>query len=501
MALLSYALFSTAPVQASPLAQKLPYIQRSRPYCGYTTAVRGDIRTVGMAGATVGLGDTFFASTENPAGLAMTVKTGDTHVTSNDIEDPYLQNAAYPIHLSSAGAALNLYPWGFSIGSLTPYREGQPYWQASDPATSAVAARNYDLTLHEYRASVARVFWDDRLSVGLSFNLGIARETYSQPGMEISQSSTRAGFTWGSTYQFPKRLLLGASYASAAYYKFEPDARTTPQGFFQEMDVPSRIGLGLGWIPNRFFRSDLTVYGIGATPRAGLLRDQNVTAGNNFTLQPRAGASYVFADYRNVRGTVFAGSYFETSRISGEASRLHATSGLEAKFWCVNFGVGIDAAPNYQNSIFSIGLDPFTLLAKMGVIPEDPPSILGGLFPNPFYYSDDGLPRPLAAVWQPEVNSIDPVDVGLRIPEKIEEKMNSNIVEGVLNSLGSIPKVISDELDDMDALEKKKKLEAEQREMARTRQELRDKRLEKKHRNLVRKKPPVISPKSAPEVP
>ena len=64
-------------------ADPLPYTVRTQPYNAWPTTVRGDIRTVGMAGASVGLGDTFIASTANPAGPAMTLQGADLSYTSN----------------------------------------------------------------------------------------------------------------------------------------------------------------------------------------------------------------------------------------------------------------------------------------------------------------------------------------------------------------------------------------------------------------------------------
>ena len=104
-----------APTQAQA-NHELPYSTRTRAYSGISTTVRGDIRTVGMAGATVGLADTYLAAVDNPAGLAMTMNTGDLNFTRNWIYDSNVQDGLTPITSNSMGAALNMHPWGFSIG-------------------------------------------------------------------------------------------------------------------------------------------------------------------------------------------------------------------------------------------------------------------------------------------------------------------------------------------------------------------------------------------------
>src|SRR5690242_18290289 len=54
-------------------ADPLRYDQRQHRYNGLSATVTGDIRTVGMAGATVGLADTFLTASNNPAGCSMTL--------------------------------------------------------------------------------------------------------------------------------------------------------------------------------------------------------------------------------------------------------------------------------------------------------------------------------------------------------------------------------------------------------------------------------------------
>src|SRR5690349_14222379 len=110
--LASYALFlignsgllaAIEPISA--FADTFPtYQTRTRPYDGWTTGVRGDLRTVGMSGATLGLAETFIASLSNPAGLAMTLNGADVNFATNTTYDGVIQPTA--IQSYSLGIAL-----------------------------------------------------------------------------------------------------------------------------------------------------------------------------------------------------------------------------------------------------------------------------------------------------------------------------------------------------------------------------------------------------------
>ena len=111
--------------------ETLPYTARKLSFSGLSTSVQGDIRTVGMGGATVGLADTFLAAMDNPAGLAMTVGTGDIHFASNVIHDAHIQAFDTTSNPDSIGLALGLYPWALSVGYLSHYDESGDYGMRS----------------------------------------------------------------------------------------------------------------------------------------------------------------------------------------------------------------------------------------------------------------------------------------------------------------------------------------------------------------------------------
>src|SRR3712207_1459257 len=76
----------------------LPYRNRIHGYSGWSTTIRGDIRTIGMSGAVTGLADSFIASGENPAGLAMTLDKVAAQITGNRIYDSDIQDYTKPIN-------------------------------------------------------------------------------------------------------------------------------------------------------------------------------------------------------------------------------------------------------------------------------------------------------------------------------------------------------------------------------------------------------------------
>ena len=427
----------------------LPYYVRSSPYSGIQSGVRGDIRTVGMAGATVGLGDTFMASSDNPAGLAMTMKNGDTNFTSNTVYDQNIQTQA--IYSNSLGVALNSYPWGFSVGKAETYDEGGTYRLT----TAILEPIALDINTSEYRLSAGRVFFE-RFAFGASLRLGVLDESMAfsqEPQYNMDRTSAAVSATFGGMARLSHRMVLGVSYSLPMTYQMDPNLNPSVRlsGFFQSVEVPYRIGTGLGWIPNRFFRADFTTYVIGSTYGAALLRDQSVGVDQKVTLQPRLGAAYVFADFRSVKGTVFAGTYFETSRVDRATARSHLTSGIETKFWMVNIGFAIDGSAGYRNYLAGIGIDPFALMTKLHVIPKTDNEALGGLMPPIFQETEEGLSRSMQDNWDPNGPSVDPVAIGLKIPENLK-----NVGPSLLDGIQSFPSIFGDEFESMQKIESDK---------------------------------------------
>ncbi|OFZ84040.1 MAG: hypothetical protein A2603_15770 [Bdellovibrionales bacterium RIFOXYD1_FULL_55_31] len=401
----------------------LPYSTRTQLYNGTSTTVHGDIRTVGMAGATVGLADTFIAASDNPAGLAMTLNNGDFNYTSNWVHDNRPQTFESSIQTSNFGAALNPYPWGISLGYLNPYRESESYRIPADPNLRAI---DLNTGVREFRASAARVFLRNRLSLGVSLVLGQSETEYGIRGTELytAQHSYALGATFGGIVQLENRILLGLSYSLPMRYAGDPE-KTLPgiTNYFQPVLVPPKLAAGVGWIPNRFFRAGFSLFFIGSTPDAALMRDQAIAVGQHWTVQPRLGAAYQFADYKEFSGTAFLGTYYEVTRISEAASRVHATGGIETKPWIFTIGWGIDASAGYKNYLVTAGLDLFKVMQKMDLIPKPWSPSPAGTFPNVDGISDVGLSRPLVKNWKPHGPEINPIRIGLGLPKKIQQKV------------------------------------------------------------------------------
>ncbi|MCU1281363.1 MAG: hypothetical protein JWM53_4909 [bacterium] len=422
----------------------LPYATRTLSFNGFGTSVHGDIRTVGMGGASAGLADTFIAALDNPAGLAMTVGIGDIHFASDSIQDGHVQHFDTPVTTNSFGLALNLHPWAVGVGYLSPYREEESY--RLEPLRNLA---RLSVVTRELVVSAARLFAHDRFSVGVTLvlgqaqrSIGLARDHTGDP----SYSSYTAGATVGAMMQLPRRLLLGASFGTPMHYAGASDAmqeRMSLPGFFQSVEVPWRASLGLGFIPNRFFRADLTVHLLGASAHTALLRDEQARVGQSITMQPHVGAAYVFADYKEFRATLFLGTYYEVTRTAGTDNRLHGTGGVEARIWIFTVGAGVDGASQYQNYILSVGADVFGVLARLKMMPTAYTPPYGKLFPPLYRFSDEGLARPLVKNWRPIGPDLDPIKVSIGIPR--------NLARGVRNAGIELKQVAAEVREALDA--------------------------------------------------
>jgi hypothetical protein len=419
--------------QPSHAADALPYTQRTHSYNAFSTFAIGDTRTVGMGGATVGLGDAFLSGTSNPAGLAMTMSVGDTNITRDSINDGNTQNYGAPISPgTSLGAALSFYPWTFGIGEIPIGWEGANY---NLPSTGAqgFAGQQAELSAesHEYRLIGARTFFENKLSLGMSVNMGLGEEEISAPGLGLDDDrhAVALGGTFATMVQLPQRLLLGASYTTSMHYAIDT-SRASPEfpGFFQSLDTPQRLEFGLGWIPNRYFRGDLQISYVGTTPNASLIANDNISVGASSTWQPKLGVAYIFMDYKKYQGTLFGGSYYEASRIDLANSRYHKTVGLEFKLWIFTAGTGIDIADQYKNSFYSIGIDAGIVLQILHLMPVLNQPDHEGLLPDPFRSTDEGLARPLVKDWKAEGPQFDIGEVVKDFPNHV--KQESERIEG-----------------------------------------------------------------------
>jgi hypothetical protein len=407
-----------------PFAQAdiLPYSSRDHAYSGWNTSVSGDVRTVGMAGATVGLPDTFLSAQDNPAGLSMLVKDADDNIVGNNITDGNVQNTDNAIKTGSLGLAVSIYPWAVGLGYVTVSREGAPYY-----LLNSADYGNVDVTTREFRLSVSRVFANDKFSLGASLNLGQAEEEVdiiAGPDSPSTEHNYTVGATFGGLYKLPGHWLLGASVFTPMKYRFENTENATPAiaNFYQPVISPTRFAMGAGWIPNYYARVDASIFLVGGNADAALLKDDQSLVGQHVTVQPRIGGAYIFADYQNFRGTAFVGSYFEMTRIENTSSRVHGTGGLEFKAWLFTLGIGGDLSSRYSNVITSVGLDLVKTMMKLDIIPTPYSPPTKGFFPDVTHLSDDGLPRPMTQFWKASGPDMNPIKIIQDIPGKLREK-------------------------------------------------------------------------------
>jgi hypothetical protein len=402
-----------------------------------------------MAGATLGLADSFTAAFDNPAGLALTMNQGDTHASTNRIYDGDLQDPDSPIQASSLGAALSLKNWGISLGLMNIWNEGQRYQIPGVGSPQWVESY-----VHEIRASAAyRVH--PQLSLGGSLRIANAIQTLGNADSPTSAPFTETqalGVSLGALYRLPfRRVLLGASWHSPISLSAPgtvPVTFNALPGYAQSVLIPSRWGIGLGYVPNRLFRADFSIFRIGPTPGAALLSDQSRSVGNSATFEPHLGVAYRFADFPGIRGQVFAGTYLQSARASGTSARLHATLGTEIKWSFMGFGLGVDLSSRYDNYLAGISFDPIEALKRFEIVPRASAPPARGLFPRVDYESDEDL-APGLQIHEAKTNGSGPdiLQVGKEIPLKLEEKLRHLRPEDFLEELEQLPRSIQNDLE------------------------------------------------------
>ena len=409
--------------------------------------MRGDIRSIGMSNATIGLGDSWGSVNENPAGLAMTLPTVSAQINRNSIPDGNVQSYDQPIQTSNFGIVANPYPWGFSLGYDSPHSEKQTSYLFNH---SAIATT--ELTVKDVTLSASRLAMNDRLSIGILAALSSSSRTFSLPDQSWSASSTDLKLTLGLLYQLEHRLLLGFRFSPQTVYG-TPDDTIDPPGLPGYLTKPSYspwvMGFGMGWIPNVNFRSGLSVIAVGKTPQAGLVSDENRTVGEKVTLQPRIGFDYRWIDLNWLEGRISAGSYYEMSRIADTESRVHGTLGFEVNPSVFNLGVALDRASNYNNFTAGIGIDIIRVMRALEFIPPDSSRKYAGFFAAPTQMNADNLPRALNPTWDPSQTATPGkiLDIAGQIPRRIEERLKGKPKE---------PAPVPDELKDSVESEKKK---------------------------------------------
>jgi len=420
------------------------YSPRIRYYTGGDTAVRGDTNTVGMGGATIAIPMSISAALENPAGFAMTTGSLSAQINKNTIDDNHLQKSQDAYDSNQWGLAVSPQNWGFGILYDSPKTEGGNY-------ISPVTGHNLptEVSVKEFHAILAHSFFDSRFSIGVSAE--IERAIRNLAGYSYGGDSF--GMQVGVLYRLKDHVMIGGSFRPQTRIDAASDSdQNELPGFNQPILCPAEIGLGVAWIPNRFFKTGFGLHYMASTPNTALLADQNVPIGQYAVLEPRLGASYVIGEFNHFKIEYAAGTYFEPSRIVGTNGRIHATMGLEVNPYFINTGVGFDAAAGYKNLMVSIGIDIVRTLRTFQIIPKDPVPPVNRFLPGPTQISPDGLPHGLT--------TDDPKGIA---PPSVSDvrKIIEDIPKNISNQFGPAPTPSGAE----DSIKVKRKLHRKKKKM------------------------------------
>lgn len=352
----------------------LPYSVRTRNFSSWTPDTRGDTNTVGMAGATVAIPSSISAAETNPAGYAMLTGPVSAQINQTTLSDPRIQRNGEPISSSQWGLSVSPMPWAYSVSYYSSATEGGIYVSPNTGDTVKT-----EVSVKELRFTVGRSFLNDTLALGASLNLAKAVR-------ELDNTASNAfglSYRLGMLARLPKHFLIGASFAPEISIgpASHPDPQSIMPGFNQTVRQPMQAAIGLGWVPSRFFTAGLSATYVGNTDNTALLADESITTGATPTWVPRLGARYTLAEYDHFTLDASAGSYFETSRIEGQSSRLHVTGGIEANPYFINLGAGFDFSSGYRNLSVSLGVDIVRTLRAFDIIPKDATTPYRGTLP------------------------------------------------------------------------------------------------------------------------
>ncbi len=415
------ALFIAPLLLASSLANAfiLPYSTRTRDYSSWTPATYGDINTIGMAGATLAVPISISAAEFNPAGFAMLTASVSAQINSLSLDDNTIQRSGDPIKNSQWGFGVSPGEWGFSLSYYSTETESGTY-----VSTNTEDATRAEVSMKELRLTIARSFFDHRVALALSPEVLKAVRQLD----DASSNAYGVSYVLGGLYRLPMHFLFGVSYMPETKVgpAPNPDEQNVMPGFNRTVVRPSLLGFGFGWIPNRFFKIATSLTYVGSTENTALLADQSVITGANATWVPRVGASYIIAEYANLKVEGAVGCYYEVSRLSDGYNRLHATAGIEFNPYFINLGAGFDFSSGYRTLIFSSGFDIVRAARAFDIIPKDPVPPYNGMRPNINHISADGLPNGFTSGEKTQYKSPDVTQV-----EKIVEDAPGNIAKKV----------------------------------------------------------------------
>lgn len=348
------------------------YTLRSSGYSGYQTTLRGDINSVGMAGANVALPTNVSSSETNPAGGAMMMGSVAAQIIRNSIHDGYLTDGDQKIKSTIFGISITTAGWAGSYSSFSPSHE---------------VSGDYQVIVREHHFAASRLFLKKKLSLGIA---PIFVSTTEKSDVS-SQGNMDFLVQIGALYRTTDRLNFGTTFRPG--YSTTPHQEPSTVGeFFQPVKAPWIWSQGASWYPNRIFKAGVSMVIFGKTTDTALLKDQSTT-GKEITYQPRLGASYIFGDFKKVKMEFSTGSYWESAILGGGPARLHQTAGLQINPYFVNTGIGIDRAKGYRNLMVSVGIDIVRTLRVLDIIPKEYVRPQQRFFPNPFDSSCKGLPE------------------------------------------------------------------------------------------------------------
>lgn len=387
---------------------QFPYTTRTHAYQGYTALVKGDNNNIGMAGANVALPVGISSMQYNPAGFAMFLGGLSALINKNTVDAPEMNHFGNDVTEYQWGLGTAIQPWGFGITYYSPASE--------NVGESEVSTR-------QLRVSVARML-GNKLSIGAGVELDRAVRNIGGDDLGAFWFSTH----FGLLYKVQNNWTLGFSVKPAidipASTNFDSNAARL--GFNQETRFPTITSIGVGYLPNRFFRAGFSIFIVGGTDNTASLYRDKLAYGQDLTVQPRLGASYVLAEYRHFKSELAAGTYYEFSRMEGLPNRLHATFSLEVNPYFVNTGIAADWTTTYKNWIVSIGVDIVRLLRTFEIIPLDPVPPRRRMFPPMTTVDYEGLPRGFTlgipnVVAPPSAGDIRKIVED--IPAKVQEKL------------------------------------------------------------------------------
>jgi hypothetical protein len=397
--------------QASADVPGINYPARTNPYSGWSGIVKGDNNTIGMAGATVALPSSIASMEYNPAGFAMDVGGLAAQINSFTNKDPNLNHGDSNYVDYEWGAGTSVPPWGFGLTYYSPTTEH------SDTA---------EVSVREVRLAAARMFGDN-FAVGVAVGLDKGIRKFSGDDL----SGTHVSGQVGALYKIGDHWVIGGSYTPAVTIGAIGDTLTPDVASFnQAIDVPNVIALGIGFMPNRYFKLGFSILGVTASQDTALLWDQTISDGTAFTVEPRLGASYILGEWHFLKMELAVGTYYEQSRIPGVENRTHGTFGLDVNPWFVNTGVGTDIAQGYKNWNVSVGVDLVRVFRTFQVIPPDPVPFYEGMFPPMLTINNNGLADGFT---QGEKKTISPPsatdvkNIVQDIPAKLNEKFGGTL--------------------------------------------------------------------------